>query len=69
MMLSIQLCLILGYSMDQLFPQFPILYIFYQLFYALVGVGFDGVYLLCILAASFPFTADHSKPTESWSKF
>lgn len=58
MMLSIQSCQIFGDSMDHLFLHLLILDGLFQLFYAVVEVGFDGgcLWPLCLLVALFPFT-------------
>lgn len=59
MILSIQLCPVLGGFMDQLSSHFLILY--GHLFYALPSVSFDSASHHVFLGASFPFTTDYSK--------
>lgn len=49
----IQSCLSLGDSMGQIYPYLSILHYFFELFYVLAGVSFDGVQPLCHLVVSF----------------
>lgn len=72
MMLSVQLCLVFSDSTDQFSSHFPILYGFYQFFYAPTSATLTVSNHLVFLEILFSFTTDlssnHSKLTNILGK-